>query len=150
PDGEDRRDHGLRQHRLPQHPPAVRAGEPEGEPGAGGTARADRREEERDAGPDRPRLAAGPEAVDRSDSGHHEVAPAGGKHRGGRAQTDAGRSPRHRARGRPDRGARGPVLRGRPADDQPVVERLAMPTGSSDWPGANQTREPRKPAGYYG
>ena len=36
-----------------------------------------------DAGPDRARLAAGAEAVDRADPRHHEAAPPGGEHRSG-------------------------------------------------------------------
>ena len=39
PHREDRRDHHLRQHRLPQHRPPLLAGGPEGEPGAGRSAR---------------------------------------------------------------------------------------------------------------
>ena len=38
-----------------------------------------------DAGPDRARLAAGPEAVDRSDPRHHETASPGREHSGRRA-----------------------------------------------------------------
>ena len=41
----------------------------------------DRGTEEGDAGPDRARLAAGPEAVDRSHPGHHEAGAPGGEHR---------------------------------------------------------------------
>ena len=41
---------------------------------------AESRAEAGDAGADRSRLAAGAETVDRSDPGHHEVAPAGGEH----------------------------------------------------------------------
>ncbi len=40
PHGQDRREHHVRQHRLPQHRPPLRAGGPEGEPGAGRSARA--------------------------------------------------------------------------------------------------------------
>ena len=36
-------------------------------------------------------LAAGPEAVDCPDPGHHEAAPPGGEHRGGGHQADARR-----------------------------------------------------------
>ena len=48
--------------------PSLHAGDPEGESGPGRSARQDRRAEEGDTGADRARLAAGPEAVDRSDS----------------------------------------------------------------------------------
>ena len=58
----------VRQHRLPQHRPALHAGGPQGEPGAGRSARHDRGTEEGDACPDRARLAARAEAVDRADS----------------------------------------------------------------------------------
>ena len=40
-----------------------------------------RRTEEGDTRPDRARVAAGPEAVDRAHPGHHEAAPARGEHR---------------------------------------------------------------------
>ena len=43
----------------------------------------DRGAEEGDAGPDRARLAARPEAVDRADPRHHEAAPPGGEPRRG-------------------------------------------------------------------
>ena len=39
--------------------------------------------------PNRARLAAGSEAVDRADPRHHETAPAGGEHRGGWCRADA-------------------------------------------------------------
>ena len=66
----------VRQHRLPQHRPSLYAGGPEGEPGPGRSARRDRGTEEGDARPDRAGLAAGPEAVDRSDPRHHEAGTA--------------------------------------------------------------------------
>ena len=56
----------VRQQRHPQHHPAFHAGGPEGEPGPGRSARQHRAAEERHARPDRARLAAGPEAVDRA------------------------------------------------------------------------------------
>ena len=64
--------------------PALHAGGSEGEPGAGRSAWRDRRTEEGDAGPDRARVAARAEAVDRSDPGHHEAAAPGREHRRGR------------------------------------------------------------------
>ena len=70
------REHDVRQHRLPQHRPALHAGGPKGESGAGRSAAHDRRTEEGDARPDRARLAAGPEAVDRAHPRHHEAASA--------------------------------------------------------------------------
>ena len=51
-----------------------------------------------DTGPDRARLAAGAEAVDRADPRHHETASPGGEHRSGRRRTHARRSPRDRQR----------------------------------------------------
>ena len=68
-------------------------------------------EEAGDAGADRARLAARPEAVDRADPGHHEAASPGGEPRRGRRRADARRSPRDRGRRRPYHGARGAVLR---------------------------------------
>ena len=47
--------------------------------------------EEGDARADRARLAAGAEAVDRSDPRHHEAASPGGEHRRGRGRADGGR-----------------------------------------------------------
>ena len=55
----------------------------QGESGAGRSARQHRGTKEGDARSDRARLAAGPEAVDRADSRHHEAASPGGEHRGG-------------------------------------------------------------------
>ena len=81
PHRQDRREHDLRQHRLPQHRPPLRAGGPEGEPGAGRSARPHRRAEERDARPDRTRLAPRPEAVDRADSRDDEAASPAGERR---------------------------------------------------------------------
>ena len=60
--------------------------------------------EEGDARPDRARLAAGPEAVDRAHPGHHEAAPPGGEPRRGRRRADARRPPRDR--GAPPRRSR--------------------------------------------
>ena len=103
--GQDRREHDVRQHRLPQHRSPLHAGGPEGEPGPGRSARRHRGAEAGDARPDRARLAAGAEAVDRADPGHHEAAPPGGEPRGGCRRADARRSPRDRRRPRPDHGA---------------------------------------------
>ena len=49
----------------------------------------DRGTEEGDTCSDRARLAAGPEAVDCSDPGHHEAGAPGGEHRSSRRRTDA-------------------------------------------------------------
>ena len=46
-----------------------------------------------DARPDRARLAARAEAVDRADPGHHEAAPPGGEPRRGGRRADARRPP---------------------------------------------------------
>ena len=48
---------------------------PQGQPRVRRSARRHRRAEGRDAGADRPRVAAGAEAVDRPDPGHDEAAP---------------------------------------------------------------------------
>ena len=63
----------VRQVRLPQQPASLHAGGPQGESGPGRPARRHRRAEEGDAGSDRARVAAGPEAVDRADSGHPKL-----------------------------------------------------------------------------
>ena len=93
PHGKDRREHDVRQHRLPQHRPALYAGGSESESGAGRSARRDRRAEEGDACSDRARLAACAEAVDRSDPRHHETASPGGEHRSGCSRTYIRRPP---------------------------------------------------------
>ena len=72
--------------------PSLHAGGPEGESGPGRSARQDRGTEEGDACSDRARLAAGPEAVDRSDPGHHEAGAPGGEHRSGCRRAHARRS----------------------------------------------------------
>ena len=79
--------------------------------------------EEGDAGPDRARLAARPEAVDRADPGHDEAASPGGEPRRGRRRAHARRPPRDRGRRLSDHGARGAVLRSRAADDRPLIAR---------------------------
>ena len=76
PHGKDRREYEVRQFRLPQHRSSLHAGGPKSESGTGRSAWQDRRREEGDTCPDRARLAACPEAVDRSDSGHDEAARA--------------------------------------------------------------------------
>ena len=78
----------------------------------------DRRAEGGDTGPDRPRLAARPEALDRPHPGHHEAASPGGEPRGGRRRADGRRPPRDRDRGLEDHGARGPLPRTPGADDR--------------------------------
>jgi aryl-alcohol dehydrogenase-like predicted oxidoreductase len=57
-----------------------------------------RRTRARDAGSDRARLAAGAEAVDRSDPGHDETAPPRREPRRGGRGAHAGRCPGHRCR----------------------------------------------------
>ena len=112
----------LRQLRLPQHPPSLHARGPEGEPGPGRPARQDRRTEAGDTGPDRPRLAARPEALDRPHPGHHEAASPGREPRGGRRRAHGRRPPRDRDRGLENHGARGPVPRTPGADDRSLSE----------------------------
>ena len=68
PHRKDGREHQVRQHRLPQHAAAIHAGGDESQSSAGGFARRDRGTEEGDARADRAGVAAGAEAVDRSDS----------------------------------------------------------------------------------
>ena len=127
PHRQDRREHDVRQHRLPQHRPPLHAGGPEGEPGPGRPARRDRGAEEGDAGPDRARLAARAEAVDRADPRHDEAAPPGGEPRRGRRRADAPTtSARSTSAPRRDHGARGPLSRtpggtGRPLTGSPTA-----------------------------
>ncbi len=58
---------------------------------------------------DRARVAACPEALDRSDPRYHEAASTGREHRSGCRRTDIRRSPRDRRRPLQNRGARSPV-----------------------------------------
>ena len=82
PYGQDRRDHEIRPVRLPQHRPPLRAGEPEGESGAGRPGGPDRSEEAGDAGANRARVGTGPESrgscrslVPRSCTGWRRTSP---------------------------------------------------------------------------
>ena len=79
--------------------------------------------QEGDAGPDRARLAAGAEAVDRADPRHHETASSGREHRSGCRRTDARRSSRHRPRRLEGHGARGALSRKARANDRPLSGR---------------------------
>src|SRR5947208_2859001 len=63
PDGEDRREHHVRQLRLPQHRPSLHAGGSEGESGLRRSVGAGRRAEGRDTSSDRTGLGACPEAM---------------------------------------------------------------------------------------
>ncbi len=86
--------------------------------------------EEGDAGPDRPRLAARPEALDRPHPGHHEAASPGGEPRGGRRRAHGRRPPRDRDRGLEDHGARGSLPRAAGANDRslgPLRRRFPCP-----------------------
>src|SRR4051812_28501132 len=93
PHGKDRRDDAVRRLRLPGHVPAVHPRGTGGESGPGRPARPHRRAEERDAGPDRPRLAPRAEAVDRPDPRHHEDPPPRGEPRGRVGRSHGGRPP---------------------------------------------------------
>ena len=74
--------------------------EPQGEPGVRRLAEDVRGAQAGDAGADRARLAAGAEAVDRADPGHHEAAPARGESRRGGHRADRRRPARDRRRRR--------------------------------------------------
>ena len=83
PDRRDQCGHRVRQERLPQLRPALRRRGPPREPGPGRPAGRDRRGQGRHPRPDRHRLAAGPEALDRADPRHVKTAQARRKHRRG-------------------------------------------------------------------
>ena len=120
PHRDDRREHHVRQVRLPQRGSALRAGGAESQRGARRTAAHDRRTEERNPGPDRPRVAPGPEAVDRAHPRHDEAGPIGGERRRVRGRADGGRSSRHRSRGVGDHRPGRPLPRAPAADDRPL------------------------------
>ena len=69
----------------------------------------------------------GAKAVDRSDPGHHEAQPSGGKHRSGRRRTDVRRSPRNRGRPVQGEGAGGPLSRAPSGEGRPLNCRGWMP-----------------------
>jgi aryl-alcohol dehydrogenase-like predicted oxidoreductase len=73
-----------------------------------------------DARPDRARLAARAEIVDRSDSGHDQGAPPEREHRRGVRHTYAGRSPSDRRSRREDRRAGSPLSGGIPKTRRPL------------------------------
>ena len=67
--------------RHPHHHPPLHRRRRRGQPGTGRPARHHRGPQERHPGPDRPGLAARPEAVDRADPRHPQARPPGGEHR---------------------------------------------------------------------
>src|SRR5216117_1071146 len=81
PHGENRREYQLREFRLPESRSTFYARGPQGEFGVRRSAPQCCGSQKCYAGAGRARLAAGAEALARSDSWHHEAAPTGGKHR---------------------------------------------------------------------
>ena len=73
----------ARQHGFSQHAPSLYPGGPEGEQGAGRPAHDDRAAQEGDACADRPRVAAGPKALDRADPGTTKLRSTRGEPRRG-------------------------------------------------------------------
>ena len=92
--GKIERRYAVRQNRFSQYRAAFYAGEPEGEPGSGGSAGSNCRTEESDTGADCAGVVAGAEAVDRADSGDDETASAGRKPWGGKCEAFGGRAQR--------------------------------------------------------
>jgi hypothetical protein len=80
-DGQDRREHNLRQDGFPQHRSPFIGRSSQGKPGAGRFARRDRRAEESNARAGRLGVASRPEALDCAHSRHDQAAPARRKHR---------------------------------------------------------------------
>ena len=119
--------HDVRELRLPHQAPALHPGGAEGESGARRPAAHDRGAEGRDARPDRARVVARAEALDRSDPGHHEAGAPGREHRSRRGRTHLRRSGRDRSRRLGDRGRRSPIPRGLGADDRSLSERVINP-----------------------
>ena len=106
--------------RLPQHRAALLPRVPPREHGPGRTGRRHRGAEAGDAGADRARLAAGPQAVDRADPGHDEAAPPRGecrrRRRGALGRGGAG----DRRGGGEDPGGRRSLRRSAAAHDRPL------------------------------
>src|SRR3989454_666907 len=98
PDGHDRREDDVRELRFPQHRAALHARGSEVESGAGGCAAHHRETEKGDAGADRARVAAGPEAVDCADPRHDEAGAPGREHRSSGDRTEPRGSARNRER----------------------------------------------------
>ena len=69
-------EHDIRQHRFPQQRTEIQLGEPQSKSGSRGYDQFFRRAKEGDSGPDRTGMAAGEEALDRSDPRHNEAAAA--------------------------------------------------------------------------
>ena len=115
---QDRREHHVRQHRLPRHCAPLHTGGSQGEPRSGGANQKGGSKEGRDAGPDRPCVGSGSSALDGPDSRHHETAPPGRECGGSVDRTGRRRSSRDCHRHRADRSARRAVLRGLPTTDQ--------------------------------
>ena len=95
--------------RLPQHRAAFFARGAESEPGGSGSAGQNRGTEEGDTGADRAGVAAGAEAVDRSDPRHDQSVAAGRKPWGSEHQTNDRRLARNRQRGFRNQSTRCPV-----------------------------------------
>src|SRR5207249_7112372 len=85
------REYQLREFRLPESRSTFYARGPQGEFGVRRSAPQCCGSQKCYAGAGRARVAAGAEALDRSDSWHHEAAPTGGKHRSRRRGNDCSR-----------------------------------------------------------
>ena len=99
----------------------LHAGESQGQPGARGSAAVDGAAQARDAWSNRAGVAPGAEAMDRADSRHHEIAPAGGERQGGGRGADGGRPRRHRERRITDHDSGRAISRGDGADEQSLT-----------------------------
>ena len=106
---------------LPRFTPEAR----KANQGARRSAARDRGPEGGDARPDRARMVARAEALDRPDPRHHEAGAPGREHRSGGGRAHPRRSGRDRTRRLADRGRRGPIHAEPGADDRPLSERSA-------------------------
>jgi hypothetical protein len=122
PDRRDRREHPVRRVGLPRAESALPARCAQGQPRLRRPLERDRPAQGRDAGAGRARLAARPEAVDRSDSRPDEAAPARGEHRRRPGRADRGRPARDR--GHPPRGPGAPLPAPAAGDDRPMTESM--------------------------
>ena len=115
---------------IPQRHPALPTGGTANESGTGTPNQRHSRTEARDSSPDCARVAAGPQALDRSHPWHQEVGAPGRKHRRRCSRTYSGRSPGNRNRHRADPRRRSAIHRTSRTDERAMksVFELRRPT----------------------
>src|SRR6185437_14061509 len=100
---------------------------PEGEPGRGRSPQFNRRSDEGNTCPDRPRLVAGPKAVDRADSRDDETAAPARKPRSRLGQTNTGGPARNQRRLQSDHVSGSPLSRTPAEAGWPLTPTVGQP-----------------------